>query len=172
MFVEDNGTLPSDFCGEAVCIAVYVLNRCATKSLNSMTPYEAWHGRKPNVKHMRTFGCVAYVKLVGPGLTKLSDRFAKMISIGYESGIKGYRFYNPASGKLVAGRDAIFDENVSRDWTNATDNTYQLIEDFVVHYEDSDRNPTTEIHESTEQLAEDAASGDQGSVGHPDQVAP
>ena len=134
--------LPSDFWGEAICTAVYVLNRCPTKSLNNMTAYEAWHGRKPNVKHMRIFGCVAYVKLVGPGLTKLSDRSAKMIFIGYESGTKGYRFFNPATGKLVVGRDAIFDENVSWDWANAAGNTDQLSGEFIVNYEDSDSNST------------------------------
>jgi len=125
-----------------VCTAVYVLNRCPTKSLNNITPYEAWHGRKPSVKHMRTFGCVAYVKLVGPNLTKLCDRSAKMIFIGYDSGTKGYRFYNPATGKLVVGRDAIFDENTPWDWEKSAGNTDQLSEDLVVHYEDSDSNPT------------------------------
>jgi hypothetical protein len=152
--------------------AVYVLNRCPTKSLNNMTPYEAWHGRKPNVKHMRTFGCVAYVKLVGPGLTKLSDRSAKMIFIGYESGTKGYRFYRPATGKLVVGRDAIFDEKVSWDWANAVGNTDQLPGEFVVHYDDPDSNPTTENSEPAEQQVADVDSGDQGGDVHFDQGAP
>lgn len=164
--------LPSDFWGEAICTAVYVLNRCPTKSLNNMTPYEAWHGRKPNVKHMRIFGCVAYVKLVGPGLTKLSDRSAKMIFIGYESGTKGYRFFNPATGKLVVGRDAIFDENVSWDWANAAGNTDQLSGEFIVHYEDSDSNSTIGDPEPTEQSAEDAVSEDQGGAADYDQAAP
>jgi hypothetical protein len=30
-----------------VVTAVYILNRSPTKALNGMTPYEAWHGRKP-----------------------------------------------------------------------------------------------------------------------------
>lgn len=132
-------SLPSEFWGEAVCTVVYVLNRCPTKSLNSITPFEGWHGRKPSVKHLRTFGCVAYVKLVGPGLNKLSDRSVEMVFIGYEAGTKGYRFYNPATGKLVVGRDVIFDENVPWDWANTIGSTDQLSKDFVVHYEASDR---------------------------------
>lgn len=60
--------VPPKFWGEAVCTAMYLLNRYPTKSLNSMTPFEAWHGSKPRVKHLRTFGCVAYVKKVGPGM--------------------------------------------------------------------------------------------------------
>jgi hypothetical protein len=39
--------VPPEFWGEAVCTAVYILNRSPTKSLNKKTPYEAWHGKKP-----------------------------------------------------------------------------------------------------------------------------
>jgi len=102
--------VPSDFWGEAVCTAVYVLNRSPTRSLANMTPFEAWHGKKPNVNHLKTFGCVAHVKLVGPGLNKLSNRSKKMVFIGYESGTKGYIFFDPATNRLVVSRDAIFDE--------------------------------------------------------------
>ncbi|KAL6621206.1 hypothetical protein ACP70R_033638 [Stipagrostis hirtigluma subsp. patula] len=50
--------LPAIYWGEAVTTAVYLLNRTPTKSLEGKTPYEAWHGRKPAVQHLRTFGCV------------------------------------------------------------------------------------------------------------------
>jgi len=102
--------VPSEFWGEAVCTAVYILNRSPTKSLHSMTPFEAWHGKKAKVNHLRTFGCVAHVKLVGPGLKKLSDRSKKMVFIGYESGTKGYRFFDPTTKRLVVSRDVVFDE--------------------------------------------------------------
>jgi hypothetical protein len=53
------------FWGEAVMTAVYMLNRSPTKALNGMTPYEAWHGRKPTVSHLRVFGCLAFTKELG-----------------------------------------------------------------------------------------------------------
>ena len=37
--------VPSKFWGEAVKVAVYLLNRSPTKSLNGKTPFEAWLGR-------------------------------------------------------------------------------------------------------------------------------
>ena len=40
--------------------ATYVLNRCPTKALHSITPYEAWHGRKPSISHLHGFGCLTY----------------------------------------------------------------------------------------------------------------
>jgi hypothetical protein len=136
--------VPSELWGEAVCTAVYVLNRCPTKCLNNKTPYEAWHGRKPTLSHLRTFGCVAHVKKVGPGLDKLSDRSRKLVFIGYESGTNGYRFLDPTTNKLVVSRDVIFEENVPWDWNNIDGNTDAVSDGFVVHYDTVDKNSTIE----------------------------
>ena len=48
------------FVAEAVSCAVYLINRSPTKILNNHTPHEAWYGKKPNVHHLKVFGCVAY----------------------------------------------------------------------------------------------------------------
>lgn len=117
--------VPPEFWGEAVCTVVYVLNRSPTKALDNRTPFEAWHGKKPRVSHMKIFGCLAHVKVVGPGQNKLSDRSSKMIFIGYEIGTKGYRFFNRATSKLVVSRDVIFEENKPWDWTNAQSSIVQ-----------------------------------------------
>jgi hypothetical protein len=41
---------------------VYILNRSPTKALNDKMSYEAWHGRKQTVYHLRVFGCLAFSK--------------------------------------------------------------------------------------------------------------
>jgi hypothetical protein len=63
--------LPSWFWGEAVNTSVFILNRTATQSIDGMTPYEVWHGRKPDIHFLRTFGCVAHVKQGSKQLSKL-----------------------------------------------------------------------------------------------------
>ena len=108
--------VPGRFWGEAVTTAVYLLNRAPTKSLDGMTPFEAWFGKKPGVRHLRTFGCVCYAKRVGPGITKLSDRSVPGIFIGYEPGTKAYRVYDPENKRLMISRDVIFDEKRSWSW--------------------------------------------------------
>lgn len=71
---------------EAVRTAV--LNRSPTRSLEGVTPYEAWHDRKPSVQHLCTFGCTVHVNRVSPNITKLSDRSTPMVFVGYEEGSK------------------------------------------------------------------------------------
>ena len=51
------------FWADASRTSIYILNRSPTKSLEGITPYEASHGRKPNVGHFRFFGCLAYAHI-------------------------------------------------------------------------------------------------------------
>jgi transposase InsO family protein len=66
--------MPGHFWGEAVLTAVFILNRSPTRSVEGMTPHEAWYGAKPLVHFLRTFGCVAHVNVVGGHQKKLDDR--------------------------------------------------------------------------------------------------
>jgi hypothetical protein len=108
--------VPARFWGEAVKTTVYLLNRAPTKSLNHQPPFEAWFARKPGVKHLRTFGCKAYVKRFGLGISKLSDRSTLGVFLGYEPGTKGYQIYDPVKDKLMISRDVIFDEKMTWNW--------------------------------------------------------
>jgi hypothetical protein len=63
-----------------------------------------------------------------------------MVFIGYESGTKGFRFFDPTNKKLVVSRDAIFEENKSWDWENSLGITdKQITNTFEVEYELPDR---------------------------------
>ncbi|XP_073153344.1 uncharacterized protein [Henckelia pumila] len=44
--------LPNTFWAEAVNTVVYILNKSPTKANPSKTSYEAWHKRKPEIKHL------------------------------------------------------------------------------------------------------------------------
>ena len=52
--------LPKRFWAEALSNATYPCNHSPTNAVQGKTPYEAWIGRKPNVSHLRLFGCDAY----------------------------------------------------------------------------------------------------------------
>ncbi|BBG95348.1 multidrug resistance-associated protein 9 [Prunus dulcis] len=50
--LHDKG-MPYFLWAEAVHTAVYILNRTPTKALDSMTPFEAYSGRKPGIGHLK-----------------------------------------------------------------------------------------------------------------------
>ena len=80
--------MPAEFWGDAVTAAVFILNRAPTKALKGKTPFETWHGDRPNVFFLRTFGYVGHVKNTKPHLGKLKDRSTTMVLLGYEEGSK------------------------------------------------------------------------------------
>jgi hypothetical protein len=89
--------LPGAFWGEAVTIAVYLLNCSSSKSISGKTPYELWTGSTLNIHHLRTFGCIAHVKMMTPHPRKLDDRSRRTILVDYKPGSMAYRFYDSAA---------------------------------------------------------------------------
>ena len=93
--------------------AVYLLNRCPTKALDNITPFEAYSGRKPSIAYMRIFGALCYVH-VSKGLRhKFESKSVKGIFVGYATYEKGYRVFHPVTKKLILSRDIVFDEETT-----------------------------------------------------------
>lgn len=55
--------LPEELWPDLVHTAAYLLNPTPTKGLNWDTPFEIYHGRKPDISHLRVVGCRAYVHI-------------------------------------------------------------------------------------------------------------
>lgn len=106
--------LPSELWGEAVRHSVYILNHLPTRTLSGKTPFEAWTRNKPDVGHIRTFGCLAYMKVPSAHVKKLDDRSKVTVYLGKEPGTKAFRLYDPESGRILVSRDVV-DE--SKTWT-------------------------------------------------------
>ena len=115
--------IPNDMWGEAVRHSTYLINRVPTKALQGQTPYECFTFKKPNIEHLRVFGCVAYAKITGPHLKKLDDRSRTVINLGTEPGSKAYRLYDPITKKVFVSRDVVFDEKKAWDWSVSTKQT-------------------------------------------------
>ncbi|XP_070681739.1 uncharacterized protein [Malus domestica] len=102
--------------GEAINTAVYLLNRCLTSALDSVTPFKAYSGRRPGIKHLKVFGVVCYSLILGDLRHKLEASSVKGIFIGYGACKKGYRILNPTTMKVIVSRDVVFDENGKWNW--------------------------------------------------------
>jgi len=114
--------LPKELWAEAVACAVYLSNRSPTRSVLGKTPQEAWSGRKPGISHLRVFGSIAHAHVPDEKRSKLDDKSEKYIFIGYNTNSKGYKLYNPDTGKTIISRNVIFDEEGEWDWRSSNEN--------------------------------------------------
>jgi hypothetical protein len=103
-------SLELEFWGEAVNTVVYIKNRCQTKALNSKTPQEAWSGRKPNVFHLRVFGCKAFAHVPDEKRTKLKSKSMPCVFLGYYEGTKTYCLMCLETKRIIKSRDVMFIE--------------------------------------------------------------
>ncbi|KAF7831387.1 Retrovirus-related Pol polyprotein from transposon TNT 1-94 [Senna tora] len=66
--------LPKEFWAEAIACVVNILNRCPLKSVHDKTLEEAWSRRRPSIRHLKVFGCIAYARVPYQLRKKLDDK--------------------------------------------------------------------------------------------------
>ncbi|KDQ06095.1 hypothetical protein BOTBODRAFT_82766, partial [Botryobasidium botryosum FD-172 SS1] len=104
-----DSNLPQNMWAEAVSTTVYLLNRMPTTRAEGKIPYELWHGSKPNVSHLRVFGCTAFAKIPAEKRSKLGPQSVKCILLGYQ-GSSIYRLYDPETRTIFVSQDVRFIE--------------------------------------------------------------
>ncbi len=85
---------------EAVETVVYIMNRTPTATVHGMTPEEKYSGKKPDLSHLKVFGCIAYVHVSNELRTKLDPKAKKCVFIGYSIEQKGYICYNHVTREM------------------------------------------------------------------------
>jgi len=78
---------PKYFWVDTVNTTCYVLNRVLIRSILKKTPYELLKGRKPNISHLKVFGCKCFI------LNKGKDNLGKFDSKAYEGILLGYSLH-------------------------------------------------------------------------------
>ena len=107
-----HSNLPNKFWAEAVATAAYLRNRVTTSANEEQcTPFEKWYGHKPNLSHLRVFGCAAYSLILNAERRKLDKKTQRMCFICYSKNPKGYRLIDLNTNKVVTRRDVAFNES-------------------------------------------------------------
>lgn len=109
MLIDSN--LPKRYWAEAIATATYLINRSPSKALNGNTPEAAWGGRKPNLTYFKVFGYKAMVHIPKEKREKWDPKSREMIFVGYSTNVKGYKFIDYKTSKVVVSRDAVLLEN-------------------------------------------------------------
>lgn len=96
------------FWAEATNLAVHVLNRAGTSTVENKSPYELWYGKEARLDHLRAFGSEVFIHIPKERRQKLDPKATKCMFVGYDNKSKGYRVWNPTTGKIEISRDVIF----------------------------------------------------------------
>ena len=70
-----------------------------------------WHGHKPNVSHLREFGCDVWILDELKNRSTLHPRSHKMIFVGFDDGAKCICYYDKATRRVKRSRNFKFNEN-------------------------------------------------------------
>jgi hypothetical protein len=96
-----------------------------------MISYEAWHGCKMVVSHLRVFDCLVFTKELGH-ISKLDDRSTLGVLIGYVEGSKAYSILDPGTQRVHMVHNVVFDEGRGWAWDKAVDDgTTPTYSDFA-----------------------------------------
>jgi hypothetical protein len=105
--------LPMCLWAEATMAAVYVQNRLSHSALGLKTPEEMFTGKKPEVSHLKIFGCPVFIHVPKEKRNKLDPSGKKGIFVGYCEVSKAFRIYIPGQHHIEINRDATFDEDAA-----------------------------------------------------------
>ena len=102
--------IPMRLWAEASKIAAYVQNRTPHRVLKNKTPKDVFSRKKPEVNHLKIFGCPVYIHIPKEKRTKLDPSGKKGIFMGYSESPKAYIIYFLGFKKIDISRDITFNK--------------------------------------------------------------
>lgn len=89
--------------------AAYLSNRMPTRG-STKTPYEIWHKKTLNLRHLRVFGCSAMARVPKANWNSFDVKSMECIMLGYSETSKAYRLYDKTKRRATVSRDVAFIE--------------------------------------------------------------
>ena len=92
------------------------------RSVLDKTPYELLKGRKPNLVHLRAFGCLCFIHNNDKdNLEKFDAKSDEGIFLGYSSQSKAYKVLNKRTNRVEESVHVVFNDNSSEVEGNSED---------------------------------------------------
>ena len=102
--------LPPSYWSYAVSAATHIINRLPTPNLQNQSPWEVLYKSKPDLSHLRTFGCTCFPLLKPYNSHKLQPHTKPCIFLGYPALSKGYICLDPSTHRIYVTRHVLFNE--------------------------------------------------------------
>ena len=107
-----SASIPSEFWGEVVLIAVSLINIISSSHSSGLSPFEKLYGHVPDYSSFSVFGCTCFILRPHAKRNKLSSRSAICVFLGYGESKKRYRCFDPIIHKLYVSHHVVFLEHI------------------------------------------------------------
>ena len=94
---------------EATRTTIYVHNRLSHSALGFKTLEEMFSGKKPEVSHLKIFGCPVFIHIPKEKRNKLDPSGKKGIFVGHCEVSKSFWVYIPSQHHIEINKDVTFD---------------------------------------------------------------
>ena len=146
--------LSNGYWAEAISTATYLRNRIVTTALRTgLTPYQMWFDRRPDLKHLRTFGCIVYAHIPEGDRKKLDSKAAKFRFIGYTESTENYKVWDEVKQRCYIRHDLVFNEGDFGKSSTCTLN--EMLQDGSTDNEESTRTVLLDTSEGQEETVEE-----------------
>ena len=103
--------LPPSLWIEAVKCALYLQNRVPHKAVVGVISFEALHGHKSNVSHLRFFGSKSWARIPLGKRKAFQAQSSECILLGYAEDEKYYKLMEVAARRCFIERSVHFEED-------------------------------------------------------------
>jgi hypothetical protein len=111
----DSGLLYK-FWGKAVKTACYLRNRTPSGP-DGITPEEAFTGKRPGIRHLVPWGCLAFHRLPDKKREKLEPVSVRTAFVGYTETSQQFRLYDPKRRAIIISTRPKFRKNRRLKWS-------------------------------------------------------
>jgi hypothetical protein len=87
--------------------------RLSHSALGLKTPEEMFTGKKPEVSHLKMFGCLMFIHIPKEKRNNMNPLGKKGIFVGYCEVSKAFRIYIPGQHHIEISRDVTIDEDTA-----------------------------------------------------------
>ncbi len=122
--------LPREYWSFWIQAFCHAMNRLPRRALGGLSSYELKNGRKPSLKHLRTFGASVYYQDLNPGRKKLDDKFLPGIFLGYSPYSAEYWVEDATDKKIRVSRTVKFLGDLDKENDLDSSNTHTTVADL------------------------------------------
>jgi hypothetical protein len=105
--------LPMCLWEEEAMTSIYVQKQLSHSELGFKTLEEMLTRKKPEVSHLKIFGCPVFIHILKEKRNKLEPSGNKGIFVGYCEVSKAFRIYIPGHHHIEINKDVNFDEDAT-----------------------------------------------------------